>query len=278
MQLRMTWPDNQPAFTLDERYTKEKAVCFDPQSGTFSEAGVPDAVWFYSTPGGAVMFNTCTTLLCVVDDSVVPPGERYPLRVNAAIQLGHYAFRLSADSEIASEDELLDTLLGLHPTKERADLVMPEVEDILPNGGHFTGDYRYLNDADAPAAEGETDVLKSLEVEYKKFLIWGEQNRHFVTEQPLQTRLPDCDHYFEAVREEMKAKTLTECLIQTPSLIDKVWAELNVEGGTETLIFDEEKTDILKLLAPENIASKEKQAVPELVFHDLYKPGLDSPY
>lgn len=38
------------------------------------------------------------------------------------------------------------------------------------------------------------------------------------------------------------------------------------------------KKDILKSLAPENISSKEKKHVPELVFHDLYKTGLDSLY
>lgn len=267
----MTWPDNQPAFSLEERYGKENAVCFDPQSGKFSETGSSEVAWFYTTAGGPMIFNTCTDLLCLVDDRVVAEGERCLLRLNSAIQLGHYAFKISADNEAPPHYLLFEADTG----REKADLIVPEVEDILPNGGHYTGDYRYPNDA---AAETATDILKMLEAEYKKFLIWGEQNRHFATEQPTLTRLPDCDDYFEAVREEMKAKTLTECLIQTPSLIDKVWQELQVEGGEEALIFAEEKTDILKLLAPENVASKEKPPVPELVFQDLCKPGLDSPY
>ncbi|WP_380182275.1 TagK domain-containing protein [Kalamiella sp. sgz302252] len=277
MQLLMTWPDNQPAFALGERYTKERAACFNPQTGVFSDVGPSGGVvWFYTTAGGPVIFNDCVNLLCVVDDNLVVPGERYALRLNAAIQIGHYAFTINADDEAADKDEILYSLLEAHATEEKANLVIPEVETILPNGGHHTGDYRYFNDAVSTVAE--TDILKKLEAEYKKFLIWGEQNRTFVSEQPTAVRLPDCDDYFDAVREEMKAKTLTECIIQAPSLIDKVWEELNVEGVSEALIFDEEKTDILKLLAPENIASKEKKAVPELVYQDLYKPGLDSPY
>ena len=277
MQLQMTWPDNQPAFVLSERYIKERAACFDPQTGAFSDNGPAEGViWFYISAGGPVIFNTSATLLCLVDDHLVAPGERYALRLNAAIQTGHYAFTVNADDEAADEDELLYSLLDAHSREEKANLIIPEVETILPNGGHNTGDYRYFNDAVATTAE--TDVLKKLEAEYKKFLIWGEQNRTFVSEQPAAVRLPDCDDYFDAVREEMKAKTLTECIIQAPSLIDKVWEELNVEGVSEEPIFEEEKTDILKLLAPENIASKEKKTVPELVYQDLYKPGLDSPY
>lgn len=269
----MIWPDNQPAFSLGERYSKENPICFDPQSGRFGETGASEIVWFYNTAGGPVIFNTCTELLCLIDDRVAEQGERCLLRLNTVIQIGHYAFKVSADDEAATHYFLFDA----GSEKEKADLIVPEVEDILPSGGHFTGDYRYPNDATAEA-EAAADILKTLEAEYKKFLIWGEQNRCFIPEQSTQTRLPDCDDYFEAVREEMKAKTLTECLIQTPSLIDKVWQELNIEGGEEALIFAEEKTDILKLLAPENVASKEKPAVPELVFKDLCKPGLDSPY
>jgi len=270
----MTWPDNQPAFPLGESYTVGRPVCFNPQNGQFSEAGSSDALWFYRSPGGPVIFNTCKDLLCLVDNGRVAEGERRVLRLNAAIQLGHYGFTVVDDEDVPGE-ALCHMLLDGDPLQKRP---LPEVDDILPSGGHYMGDYRYLNEAAVAETEAAADILEALEEEYKKFLIWGEQHRHVAQERPTLTRLPDCDDYFEAVREEMKAKTLTECLIQTPSLIDKVWTELNVEGTTGPLIFDDEKTDILKLLAPENIASKEKQTIPELVFHDLYKPGLDSPY
>jgi len=279
MQLLTIWPANQPAFSL-ERFNKENPACFSLKSGQFSEARPAEqeeVVWFYHTAGGPVIFNTCRESICRVDETTVEAGQHYALRFNSIVQVGHYAFELHAGDREEAHQDIIHDLFDTRSEQQQANLIVPEVEDILPNGGHFTGDYRYLSDADV--AGTERDVLKNLEIEYKKFLIWGEQSRTSSADNAiLNSRLPGSDDYFEAVREEMKAKTLTECIIQTPSLIDKVWDELNVDGASDELLFAEEKTDILKLLAPENISSREKKPVPELVFHDLYKPGLDSPY
>ncbi|EOW7108323.1 TagK domain-containing protein, partial [Yersinia enterocolitica] len=58
-------------------------------------------------------------------------------------------------------------------------------------------------------------------------------------------------------------------------LIEKVTKELSVIDYLDTSHHDE-KVDLLKLLAPEHLTSKEKNSVPALVFQELYKLGLDS--
>lgn len=271
----MTWPVTGSAFTLNEAHSVDHPACFNLLSGRFGDTQPTDTVWFYLTAGGPVMFNTCQAFVCVVDDVEVAEGERQTLRQGSVIQLGHFTFDVIASAE---QDSLLHSILDLQNEEEKASYRVPEVEAILPNGGHYTGDLRYFNDL-GKADVAEPDMLKKLEAEYKKFLIWGEQNRHFFEENGgVNHKLSGSDAYFDAVREEMKARTLTECIIEAPSLIDKVWEELNVEESDNEILCDEEKPDILKALAPDNIASREKQPVPELVFQDLYKSGLDSLY
>lgn len=278
MQLLMTWPATGSAFTLNEAHSVDHPACFNMLSGRFGDAEPVDAVWFYLTAGGAVIFNTCQTFICLVDGVEVAEGQRQLLRQGSLIQLGHFTFEVIASAEQAVQESLLHSILDLQTDEEKASYIVPEVEAILPNGGHYTGDFRYFNDV-VEADEAETDVLKKLEVEYKKFLIWGEQNRKFFDDNNgVNNKLSGSDAYFEAIREEMKARTLTECIIEAPSLIDKVWEELKIAESYDELLCEEEKPDILKALAPDNIASHEKQSVPELVFQDLYKIGLDSLY
>lgn len=275
MQLFMTWPATGSVLTLNEAYSVTHPACFNILSGRFGDAHPADAVWFYLTAGGPVIFNTCQAFVCLVDDVEVAEGQRQPLRQGSLIQLGHFTFEIIASVE---QSTLLHTILDLQTDEEKASYIVPEVEAILPNGGHYTGDLHHFNDV-VGADEAEPDVLKKLEVEYKKFLIWGEQNRKFFDEnEGVNNKLSGSDAYFEAVREEMKARTLTECIIEAPSLIDKVWEELKIEASYDELLCEEEKPDLLKALAPDNIASREKQPVPELVFQDLYKIGLDSLY
>ncbi len=275
MQLLMTWPATGTAFTLSEAHSVDRPACFNVLSGTFGDAQPVDAVWFYVTAGGPVIFNRCQTFVCRVDSAEVAEGQRHPLRKGSIIQLGHFTFEVTDSPE---QQTLLHSILNLQTADEKAGCIVPEVEDILPSGGHYTGDLHYFNEG-VGSDEVEADVLKSLEVEYKKFLIWGEQSRNFFDDNAvLNNKLSGSDAYFDAVREEMKAKTLTECIIEAPSLIDRVWDELKIGESYDELLCEEEKPDILKALAPENIASREEQPVPELVFQDLYKIGLDSLY
>ncbi|MGE9553399.1 TagK domain-containing protein [Erwinia amylovora] len=281
MQLLMTWPDTQLVFNLAESYTFKNAACFSVRQGTFGTPLPQDknnVIYFYTAAVGPVIFNDCEEFVCLVDGQELERGQAYSLRFGALIQLGQFTFEVTSGDETAAHDDMLHTLLNVHSDEEKASLIVPELEDILPNGGHYTGDLRYFNDAEK-GAEAEKDILKNLEVEYKKFLIWGEQNRKFFDENPeLNNKLSGSDHYFDAIRDEMKTRTLTECIIEAPSLIDEVWKEMNMMDSYDDMLGEEEKLDILKSLAPENISSREKKHVPELVFHDLYKTGLDSLY
>ncbi|MCX8958661.1 TagK domain-containing protein [Erwinia psidii] len=281
MQLLMIWPDTQQICHLDASSTAENATCFSVEQGTFGPhkpAVENNAVYFYNTACGLVILNDCEDYVCLVNDSEISRGQTHSLLFGASLQLGHFAFRVELDDETADYEAMLPGLLNVHSEKGKDDLIIPEVEDILPNGGHYTGDLRYFSDAEV-ASETEVDILRKLEVEYKKFLIWGEQNRDFFDEVPGgSNKLSDEDHYFDVIRDEMRTRTMTECIVHKPSLFDAVWKELNVMDSYDDLLPEDEKVDILKSLAPENISLREKKQVPELVFHDLYKTGLDSLY
>ncbi|KAB8305868.1 TagK domain-containing protein [Erwinia endophytica] len=281
MQLLMTWPDTQCVFHLTDDYTFNNAACFNVKNGTFGPPSPEDknnVVYFYTAAVGPIIFNDCETFVCLIDGVDIARGQTYALRFGAAIQLGHFTFSVMLSDEPVAHEDMLYSLLNVHSEEEKASVIVPELEDILPNGGHYTGDLRYFNEA-MTGSESENDILKKLEVEYKKFLIWGEQNRKFFDENPeLNNKLSGSDHYFDVIRDEMKNKTLTECIIEAPSLIDEVWKALNMMDYDDELLGEEAKLDILKSLAPENISSREKAYVPELVFQDLYKTGLDSLY
>lgn len=274
----MTWPNNQSVFHLADSYTVDNAVCFSIGDGTFGphETGVKEnVVYFYNTAGGPVILNDSEDYICRIDDVEIGRGHTHPLLFGAALQLGQFTFSVATNDTTNDYEEILHSFLDVHSEKE--DLIVPEVEEILPNGGHYTGDLRYFSDTET-GAESENDILKTLEVEYKKFLIWGEQNRQIFDEAPESNKFSDDDYYFDAIRDEMKNRTMTECIVHAPSLFDEVWKEINVMDSYDELLVEDEKIDILKSLAPENISSKEKKHVPELVFHDLYKTGLDSLY
>lgn len=275
----MTWPDNQRVFQLDNSCMVENAVCFSVEQGTFgphTPAINEEVVYFYNTASGPVILNNCKALICRIDDTDINWGQKHPLLFGVSLQLGHFTFLVELNNEAVDDDGLLHNLFGVHSEKEKADLIVPEVEDILPNGGHYTGDLRYFSEE---GSESDVDILKKLEVEYKKFLIWGEQSRRFFDEKAEnQNKFFNEDPYFELIRDEMKTKTMTECIVHAPSLFHEAWKEINTMDYSDELLVDDEKIDILKSLAPENISSKEKKLVPELVFHDLYKTGLDSLY
>ena len=86
------------------------------------------------------------------------------------------------------------------------------------------------------------------------------------------------DDRFDCIREQVKGKTLTECIIARDFLMEKVWPDFETGGSIEDFFQQEEKTDLLKALSPEYIVAKHKDRVPELVFQDFYKVGLDSHY
>ncbi|CNH98968.1 Uncharacterised protein [Yersinia pekkanenii] len=163
----------------------------------------------------------------------------------------------------------------LEPSTTHNTADLPEIEDILLHGGHYISYFDDISEVHAYDQQ-EPDILKRLELEYKRFLMWGEQGREFSEKDQQQaTKLPANDGFLENIRECVKDKTLTECILDSGGLIDRVTKELSVIDYLETS-HHEEKVDLLKVLAPEHIITKEKNSVPALVFQELHKLGLDS--
>lgn len=278
MQLLLTWPDNKHTFFFNESYSLERPAVFDISLGEFgavAEVDKGNGVFFYWTPIGPVIFNACREYVCCVDGMFLHYGKSHPLHLSSEIQLGHFKVKIATDEQSGSPVDALHSLLS-SSGMEHESYYSSEIEDILSHGGHHEADIRYSNEKDV-MREVEGDVLKELAFEYKKFLIWGEQHREFFShERQKDNKLPQDDRYFETVRDHMKDKTLTECILESSFLFEKVWGELDIINFDDDVLYEDEKHDILKALAPDNIASKNKKTVPPLVFEDLYKIGLDS--
>lgn len=155
---------------------------------------------------------------------------------------------------------------------------LPELEDILPNGGHDFNDLRYVSDV-ILANDPGVDILKSLAIEYKRFMLWNERDEKchngFSQQHPHTFRK---DNHFDSINEDLKDKTLTECLLDQPFLMEKIWPELNCDAVDDNIFSTEEKIDILSSLLPDDIIRKSHQRVSEMILRDLYKVGLDSNY
>jgi len=278
MKLLLTWPDKQHDFHLNECYSLENPAVFDMSLGEFRQGTELDRnseFLFYWSSVGPVIFNACDEYVCVIDGAFLHCGKNHSLHFSSEIQLGHFKIEVAMDDKSGSHTDELHSLLSSSDMAYES-YSSSEIEDILSHGGHHEADVRYLNEK-ASVRDVGGDILKELEFEYKKFLIWGEQHREFFSHQrQKENKLPQEDGYFETVRENMKEKTLTECILESSFLFEKVWNELEIVNVDDDVLYEDVKHDILKALAPDNISSKNKKTVPSLVFEDLYKIGLDS--
>ncbi|CQD42832.1 TagK domain-containing protein [Yersinia mollaretii] len=278
MLLVLTWPRMSQQFQLNDSVTERNAICFSMEKGEFSPHSVGDRqneVWFYWHKLGPMMINHCDDFICMINGKELSPGEHHPLSFGAEIKCGHFVITAKKASGQAAGKSFTDNLLMLEqpPVYDATDL--PEIEDILSHGGYYISYFDDVNEVQAYQHQGQ-DVLKGLELEYKRFLMWGEQGREFSEKNKQQaTKLSANDGFLENIRECVKDKTLTECILDSGGLIEKVTKELSVIDYLETAC-NEEKVDLLKVLAPDHIITKEKNRVPELVFQELYKLGLDS--
>lgn len=280
MYLSMIWPDKHYRFKLDESHTSEARVGFNVIKGEFSDqhSAKPeeDVVYFYWTLAGAAVFNTSDDYVCIIDGVSVEKNETRTLNLGSEIQIGHYNIQAVMSEDTYSLEDMFYMLNGFDT--ERSNVLIPEIEGILPSGAHYIGDLNYANEIISHKIS-EDDAIKPLENEYKKFLIWGHINNNLYDK---ETKRPhyiiNDDGFFDASRSEMRSKTIMECILDAPSLIDKAWDELEVANLQDDVLYEEEKYEILMLLAPEKFTAKEKKVIPELAFQDLYKIGLDSHY
>ncbi|MDS1916351.1 TagK domain-containing protein [Enterobacter asburiae] len=280
MNIHFEWPASRPPVALPRNLTAETAAVFDVASGSFgihsAHAG-QDAVIFYWHQARPVMLSLCLHHVCLLNGSQVAYGYSQPLNDKSQLQIGHFKLSFISNDNTDVDDQTFYQLIYPGIAWQYADKVL-EVEDILPNCGHYINNLRYLNDVILAQDRGD-DVLKTLEVEYKRFLIWHEQDGGYSggIDQHADYIIKT-DLQFDDVKEKIKGKTLTECIVDKDFLMEKVWPELECGDTADDIFSDEEKTDLLLALSPEHIAVKGKNTVPELVFQDFYKPGLDSYY
>ncbi|WP_271124118.1 TagK domain-containing protein [Dryocola boscaweniae] len=260
--------------------TADNAAVLDVISGVFgpydSTSG-HDVVAFYWHMARPVMQNLCASHVCRLEGVELQYGSVHPLRHENNIQAGHFKLVISSSGAGELAEQAFYHLIYPDGSWDKANK-LPEVEDILPNGGSYINDLHYFNEV-VLAQDKSDDILKTLEVEYKRFLIWQElDGGHYQRMNHQENHIIKKDCRFDRIREQIKDKTLSECIVDRTFLMEKVWAELETGELPDDLFAEEEKIDILKTLSPEHIVAKGKYKVPELVFQDFYKVGLDSYY
>lgn len=279
VNIHFEWPPRRQPVSLVRNLIQGNAATFDVLAGAFdvhsAHAG-HDAIMFYWHMTRLVMMNLCSRCVCRLDDIDVAYGSIHPLRESSRIQAGHFKMSVISDAQLAHNEPLT---YGSYSSDSRgADSPIHDVEDILPNKGNYINDLRYLNNV-ILTQDKEVDILKMLAVEYKRFLIWQEQDNGGVIDvQPQKTRIIRTDAHFEHIREKIKEKTLTECIVDSDSLIEKALSELGMDEQWNELFTEEEKTDLLHALSPEVSVMQGRDNISELVFQDLRKIGLDTHY
>lgn len=274
MNLLLTWPEQQHAFYLSENYSAEKPLCFDVSSGEFisdNVAGKREALYFYWNVSGPVIINHCDDYVCIVNKHPLAYQKSILLQSGMAIQAGLFMLVTSASEASNLSAELFNDPM-INPLKHER---MGKVEEILPQGGY----HLITTESSVIQVSGEINeeaVIKNLEFEYKKYLILDEQRRENHTEAEQNYIVSGVDPLFEQIREGQKDKTITECIFETSALIEKVFAELDNNVDSQDFQPEEEQYDLLKILAPESILPGNKKRISNLVYHDLYQPGLDS--
>lgn len=280
MDIFFEWPASRQPLKLDRRLTAENAIFFNVNRGEVETLVNPtsdDAIVFYWEMGRPVIRNQCTHCICILDDVEVKYGSVNALHPESKIQAGHFRLAAARSNADSVDEETFYQLIYPESRWFAADKV-PEVEDILPNGGNYINDRRYFDETILTQHKGG-DVLKMLEVEYKRFLVLQEQGRDYFSEMSHQgNAIIRSDDRFEKIREQTKDKTLTECIIDRTYLMEKIWPELEAGEQADELLAVDEKTDLLRLLSPEHIVTKSKINIPELVSQDLRKVGLDTYY
>lgn len=279
VNIHFEWPPRRQPVSLVRNLIQGNATTFDVIAGAFdvhsAHAG-HDAIMFYWHMTRLVMMNLCTRCVCRLDDADVAYGSVLPLRESSRIQAGHFKMSVISDTQLAHNEPL--SYGSYSDDSWGAGSKIHDAEGILPNKGNYINDLRYLNNV-IPTSDKDADILKMLAVEYKRFLIWQEQDNGGVIDvHPQKTRIIRTDAHFEHIRETIKEKTLTECIVDSHSLIEKALTELGMDEQWNELFTEEGKTDLLHALSPELSVAQGRDNVSELVFQDLRKIGLDTHY
>lgn len=267
MQLQIRWPPTAQTYPLDELLTLERPYYFCLRQGVLGNDRPEDTqgfLHFYWVKSEPVMEYHSSEYICAINGQRLQPGACTPLRYGMVIQAGHFCLAVTPS---ASSDALLGASGAGGEFDKEGEL--PELDSLLAHGGHYTPWQEAVLEA------AQDDVLKRLSFEYKRFLLWGEQSHELSQQEDQQeNRLPARDSFLENVVESVKGKTMVECIFDEGSLIDRVLEELMAFNQAE--ITEDERPDLLTLLAPEHLVRIERSTVSELLYRELYKLGLDS--
>ncbi|HCM62029.1 MAG TPA: hypothetical protein DIT05_05705 [Morganella sp. (in: Bacteria)] len=273
MLLHFNWPTRKGSVKLTEQNTIDNPVIINAFTANVSLQSRSDQdtdVLFYYTNTGPVLQNTCQDLVCFVNKQQVPFGTKVRLIYGSTVQIGHFSLSFVA-AENSQSASVIEALTELTPTK--VDFSSIEIHEILPQGAGFIS-MEYASEE----SRKNGDALKKLEVEYKKFLLWGEidslQNEDSTAQEAKLTT--DDDGSFDSLCEQIKDLNLTECIFETSAFMERVWRELSTMEEVDLTQDEHEDYDILRMLAPDGIIPYAKDSVSSLVSKELYKLGLDS--
>lgn len=274
MNLLMSWPEQQCAFFLSENYSENSPIFFDVSRGVFiidNISDITETLKFYWNASGPVIYNNCKEYVCIINEYPLVYQKSYLLQPGMSVQAGIFMLMAVASEAFDLSVELFNDPV-INPLQYER---MGKVEEILPQGG-----YHLISSEHSGVCKidelNEDATLKKLEFEYKKYLILDEQRREHYAETEQNYITSGIDPVFENIRESLKEKTITECIFESSALIEKVFDELDDDIEPEYFHQEEEQCDLLKVLAPESILPGSKKRISNLVYHDLYQPGLDS--
>lgn len=264
MHIQIIWPERQKPVTLHEHHCQETPLWCSALTGQFSEqpAEHAEAVAFWLQQQMMMSSNT-QDFICLLDGQPLAQGEIRPLRSGMRVQLGHFLLEaIEPDT-----DELITSLLPVEGE-------LPELELLINHGGHYIP---YAENAKQHASlNNEDDPLKSLTQEYKHYLLWGEQpiprRNPSSRNEPVRERFNDSNNF----NASLKNKTISECVVNADEMMERICRELMITDGDLLKTDEEVKIELLREIAPAHLKQIEKRMVSELLYSELYKPGLDS--
>ncbi|OON40178.1 hypothetical protein BTJ39_09790 [Izhakiella australiensis] len=260
--LTINWPPDLPSFSVDGGNNKEGNALYFILSKAGASLNTPtpgeDFLCFYWTDTALMMKNHCHEHVCLINGHIQRPDNVITLQSGVMVQAG--TFRLSVTMPDEDKPILSPDIIGDHKD-------LPELDEFLSHGGHYIP-------WDESAAH-QDDVLKKLAYEYKYFLLWGRNSQEdYENEEKDENYLPERDEFLDSVTDSVKDKTITECIFDNEHLINRVIDEIMSINQPEEP--EEQPPDLLTALAPDNMSRIEKHSMPELLYRELYKLGLDS--
>ncbi len=261
--LTLHWPERQPRWRLESG----TRGLFSSQTGAFlsGKNAVADShsVMFHAKDSTVEIESGLLTMPCYVNGKALHYGERCAADVGSLIQVARYT--LVVENETSDED-LVQTLGFSADIGKGAPL--PELEEILHNS---------LLHVPLQQEGEQNDVLKALEKEFRQALIWGLQTPQ--SSQPVslrERRFAERMFDFEQIQAQVKSATVTQCIFESPSLIQKVFEEHNIRDDDTWFQDETVRCDVLRILAPEEVQYDIKKRIPDLLVQEIYQADLDS--